>query len=135
MGSLSKHPVRQFAALVGLVAFAALLAQSPHQGASAASTQFTVYGDRLASGWTDWSWDSTVNLAATSPVASGSDAIAWTATRAWGGLYLHTDLPVALAPYSALNFALRATRPGQAVSVVLQDVNDSPLGPVVKLAT
>jgi fibronectin type 3 domain-containing protein len=47
-----------------------------------------VYADALAAGWVDWSWLSTRNFAATTPVASGARAIAVT-FQAWGGLSLH----------------------------------------------
>jgi hypothetical protein len=47
-----------------------------------------IYDDALLSGWADWSWGSTRNFAATSPVASGSRSLSVT-YQAWGGLYLH----------------------------------------------
>ncbi len=46
-----------------------------------------IYDDALAASWEDWSWTQ-VNLAAASPVHSGSHSIAVT-FNAWGGLYLH----------------------------------------------
>ncbi len=53
-----------------------------------------VYGDALASGWSDWSWGSTRDFAATSPVASGARSLAVT-FQAWGGLYFrHTAGPI-----------------------------------------
>ncbi|HZQ39047.1 MAG TPA: hypothetical protein VFD32_24185 [Dehalococcoidia bacterium] len=102
---------------------------------SGATAPYTVYGDALTSGWTNWSWDSTVTFNASSPVYSGSRAIAWTANQPWAGLYLHTGNAVSSSPYAALSFALRATRSGQKVSVVLQDVDDNPIGSALKLAS
>ncbi len=102
--------------------------------ASSASAPYTIYGDALAPGWTNWSWDSTVNFGVSSPVYAGSRAIGWTASSAWAGLYLHTGSAVAGSLYTTLTFALRATRSGQSVSVVLQDVNDTPLGGALKLS-
>jgi hypothetical protein len=122
-------------AVTGLGLVAALflgLTIAPAGGATAA---YTVYSDTLAPGWTNWSWDSTVDFGAASPVYSGTNAIAWTVTAAWGGLYLHNDVGVPSSPFVTLSFALRATQAGQRVSVVLEDVHDNPLGPVVKLTS
>ncbi|QDE95503.1 glycosyl hydrolase family 18 protein [Myxococcus xanthus] len=47
----------------------------------------TLYEDALGPGWVDWSW-ATHNLAATSPVASGSRAVSST-FGPWTGLYFH----------------------------------------------
>lgn len=74
-------------------------ASSPSAAVSATvpSTGVPVYVDALASGWADWSWGTTRNLAATSPVASGASSMAVT-YQAWGGVYLrHTAGPVAAA--------------------------------------
>ena len=54
--------------------------------AGTAPTSVPIYADALASGWSDWSWGSTRNLAATSPVASGTRSLAVT-FQAWGGVY------------------------------------------------
>ena len=34
-----------------------------------------IYGDALASGWADWSWNTTVQVTTTSPVHTGSHSI------------------------------------------------------------
>jgi chitinase len=52
----------------------------------------SIYADALGAGWVDWSW-ATHNLAATSPVASGTRAVSAT-FGAWAGLYFHhTGVP------------------------------------------
>jgi hypothetical protein len=56
-------------------------------GLSQAASQI-IYDDDLATGWSDWSWAS-VDLAATSPVYSGSHSIAVTYTAGWQGLSLY----------------------------------------------
>jgi hypothetical protein len=107
-----------------------------HPGSSRntrAANYLSIYDDRLAGGWVDWSWDSAVNFAASKPVASGTAAISWQVLRAWGGLYLHNDAGVSPSGYSALTFALQATTTGQTVSVVLEDPRDRPLGNPVRL--
>ncbi len=126
--------LRRFA-IAGLGLAAVLTLGLGGASVSGATSPYTVYGDALASGWTNWSWDSTVNFSVSSPVYAGSRAIAWTANKPWAGLYLHTGTAVSSSAYAALSFALRATRGGQNVSVVLQDVNDNPLGPSLKLAS
>jgi len=62
--------------------------------ATVPSAGVPVYADALASGWADWSWGSTRDLANTSPVASGTSSMAVT-FQAWGGVYFrHTAGPV-----------------------------------------
>src|SRR5262249_13964483 len=68
-----------------------LPAQPPAAQSSAPAADITVYADNLASGWEDWSWDTTVNLANATPVHSGGASVAATYTAAWGGLQLHTN--------------------------------------------
>ncbi len=48
----------------------------------------TIYGDGLASGWEDWSWTATVNLAGTSPVRVGTLAANVT-LGGWGAFSPH----------------------------------------------
>ena len=78
-----------------------------------------VYADALASGWQDWSWDTTVNRSNTTPVYSGTASIAATYTAAWGGLYLHAD-SVDISAYDTLQFWLHGgSAGGQRISISL----------------
>ena len=61
----------------------------------------SLYGDTLQNGWSNWSWAAT-NLASTSPVHSGGDAIA-VQSGAYQALYLHHD-PQTATGFTALNF-------------------------------
>lgn len=63
----------------------------------------TIYADTLASGWQDWSWDTT-RAAATTPRHGGASALAVTHTAAWGGLYFHADPAVNTAGFTYLRF-------------------------------
>jgi hypothetical protein len=83
--------------------FAALLLviTSPPLRAATTNTPMSVYTDSLQTGWQNWSW-ATVNLAATSPVHSGTKSIAIT-MYAWSGFYLHLDA-FDSTPYAALTF-------------------------------
>lgn len=63
-----------------------------------------IYGDSLADGWQNWSWDSTVDVAGTSPVHDGTHSIAVTYSGGWGALYLHRSSAIDLSGYERLNF-------------------------------
>ena len=67
-------------------------------GNAAAASDLVVYGDVLNSGWANWSWNTTANFTATSPVHSGSDSLAVTLNAAWAGLYLAANQAVASRP-------------------------------------
>jgi chitinase len=60
---------------------------APVGAEAAAAGDTNLYVDGLGSGWEDWSW-ATHNLAATSPVASGTRAVSAT-FGPWTGLYFH----------------------------------------------
>jgi chitinase len=65
---------------------------APVEAEAAAVDANTLYADALGTGWTDWSW-ATRNLAATSPVNSGTRALSAT-FGPWTGLYFHhTGVP------------------------------------------
>lgn len=96
--------------------------------AGAAGPALPVFTDALASGWTDWSWNSTVNLSVTSPVYEGNRSLSFDALSAWGGLYLRTANPVNTAAYSHLTFAAQGTQAGQRLAVWLVDANGAALG-------
>ncbi|PZC45944.1 MAG: hypothetical protein DK306_001415, partial [Chloroflexi bacterium] len=94
----------------------------------------TIYDDALAPGWANWSWNTTVNFAAPSPVYTGSAALAAEVTVTWGGLYLHANTPLDLSPYSELRFFAQATAPGQQYWIHLVGVDNLLLGNAIPLA-
>src|SRR5690242_2288802 len=55
-----------------------LVAIGPAHLFAQAASDYTIYNDTLAPGWRNWSYQSTVNLANTAPVAAGARSIAWT---------------------------------------------------------
>ncbi len=63
-----------------------------------------IYGDSLANGWENWSWNSTVDLAETSPVHEGTHSVAVTYSGGWGALYLHRPSSINLGGYERLTF-------------------------------
>jgi hypothetical protein len=57
-------------------------------GKPATADDLTIYADNLASGWENWSWDTTVNFSNVLPVHAGLSSIALTLNAAWAGFYL-----------------------------------------------
>ncbi|HZU87462.1 MAG TPA: glycoside hydrolase family 44 protein [Anaerolineaceae bacterium] len=79
-----------------------------------------IYSDTLASGWSDWSWNVSVNWAHAATVHSGSAAVAVTFTQGWDGLQLGWQgaQPLELESSSSLVFWVNGgASGGQTVSV------------------
>jgi mannan endo-1,4-beta-mannosidase len=70
----------------------------------APATDLVVYGDALAAGWENWSWDTGVNFANGSPVQSGAQSMSVTYNAAWAGLSLRSAAPINTANYSGISF-------------------------------
>lgn len=68
-----------------------------------------IYTDQLAAGWWNGSWNATVELTATDPVYTGTNAISVTVTN-WGGLSLG-DGEVDTTPYHWVEFYLNKANP------------------------
>ncbi len=100
----------------------------------AAAADLPVYSDTLASGWANWSWDSTLNLSASSPVQSGSRSISVTYTSGWGALYLHTGQPVDLSGYDRLRFWIHGGSTGGQKLRVVANSNSNATFPVTVAA-
>jgi hypothetical protein len=97
-----KWPLRTAVGTLHLtLALAALLLTSAGAGLAA---DLTLYGDVLAGGWSNWSWNTTTSFSATTPVHGGARSLAVTYTAAWAGLYLHVDQAVDLGAYESLRF-------------------------------
>jgi hypothetical protein len=77
---------------------------APRPPAAQAASDLTLYGDALAGGWVDWSWNTTRNFNNSSPVQSGTASISVRYDAGWAGLYLHANAPVDLANYDRLRF-------------------------------
>jgi len=85
-----------------------------------------IYSDALAAGWENWSWDATVNFAATDQIYSGSYSALTTVHQPWGALYLHHG-GVDTTPYDYLEFQARLSSPGQRLLITPFDDNDEVL--------
>ncbi len=100
----------------------------------AAAAPISVYGDALGSGWQNWSWNTTVNFSATSPVHSGKDSIAVTYTSAWGGLYLAASPAIGASSYNTVQFWINGgQKGGQQLRVVLTDGSQNFLAQAVNV--
>lgn len=111
-----------FIALVLGVSFAASASPTRVQAAAASDSVANepVFADALGADWSNWSWDTNLNLANSSPVHAGSHSMAVIYTAAWGGLYLHTSSALATTDYTTLSFWMHGgTSGGQGVTVAL----------------
>ncbi len=103
-------------------------------GNSSSTNTYVVYGDALASGWHDQSWDANVNYAYPRGAYSGRDSISYRATAAWAGLDIRSDSGVNGASYGQLTFALKATKNNQQYAVYLRGIDGQNLTEPVSLA-
>jgi hypothetical protein len=91
------------AALQPTSASAPTAAASGAELPAATSSSPPIFSDQLADGWQNWSWGSTIDLAAKS-AHDGAGAIAVTYTAGWAGLYLHASQPLPTAGFDRLRF-------------------------------
>src|SRR5690348_10519857 len=89
-----------------------------------AAAPLTVYGDSLAAGWSDWSWQTTLNVGAMAAVHSGSKSISATYTAAWAGVYLRSSAAVG-AGYDTLRFWINGGIGAPQVQVSFYDYNSN----------
>lgn len=101
---------------------------------AAALTPVTIYGDSLASGWQDWSWNANRNLSNPSPVQSGTASISVTITSAWGALYLHNNTALSTSGYDHLEFYIHGGSSGGQQLNIVADKNTSQVYPVTATA-
>lgn len=95
--------------------------------AFADAEQLIIYDDKLAPGYSDWSWGGTREFQSTEQVQNGSNAVRFTPAP-WSGFYLHTDNQIDANLYESLQFSVRGTADGQKLSVVLYDNNNQAIG-------
>lgn len=80
---------------------------------SGAPNDLPIYDDALASGWENWSWSTTVDLANTSPIYGDSgNSIAVTHTGGWAGFYLSNPAGVSTTGYNMLRFQIHGGESG-----------------------
>ncbi len=104
------------AAAALLVATALVGAGSLPNSPGAAAADPLVFGDALSPEWANWSWNATVNPASTSPVATGTRALAAQITSPYGAVSLRTNPPVEFNN-GAIRFALHGGTTGVSLIV------------------
>ena len=90
-----------------------------------------VYGDTLASGWENWSWDATVNFANTSLAQSGSRSIALTYSAGWAGLSLRSQSLVNTTSFTGVSFWVYGVPGSELLNFYIQTTDDSGASPGV----
>lgn len=119
--------VRAALVLAVFAVFGTLGAGRAASSVGAATPAFQLYGDGLAAGWSNCSWNASVAFGATVQVHSGAGAIALQTTAPGGGLCLTTSQALDSTPYASLQFAARAAQPGSRLQVFLYDGAMQPL--------
>ena len=102
---------------------------------NSSTNAYVIYGDALASGWHDQSWDANVNYAYPRAPYSGRDSISYRATAPWAGLDIRGDSGVNGASYGKLTFALKASKNNQQYAVYLRGIDGQNLSEPVSLAS
>jgi Glycoside hydrolase family 44 len=101
-------------------------------GASnAAHPSLVIYGDSLASGWSDWSWSTQIDWQDTTNPHSGQYDIAFTYSSGYDGLSVHSDTPVDTTSYDQVQFWINGgTAGGQKIWLYAEDSGNSLGSPV-----
>ena len=97
----------------------------PRPSYASTTADTPIYTDTLAAGWDDWSWDTTRDLSAATPVHGGTAAISVHYDQPWAGLYLHADPAVPLAGYTHLHFWLHGGSSGGQRITIMANQNDA----------
>lgn len=93
-----------------------------------AQAQQIIYSDSLQNNWQNWSWAST-NLASTSIVHTGADAISVSSTAAYQALYLHQPATDS-TPFGSLTFWINGGPSGGQILQVQGTLSGNPQPPV-----
>lgn len=109
-----RHPNPSVLALLALLILClGLVYALPASPTFAAPTaDISIYTDSLASGWEDWSWDTTSDDANGAPVHSGSHSYAITYGSEWAGFYLRATQALNTAGYTHLRFFIHGGATG-----------------------
>lgn len=78
----------------------------PLPATTSSEPPFVIYGDAIAPGCRDHSWDATVDFKSTASVFEGTHAIAYTPTKKFAGLYLTADAKIDATVYPFVTFAI-----------------------------
>lgn len=95
-----------------------------------AAPDWVIYDDGLAPGWQNWSWSSSVNLANTAPVHSGSRSIGVQYNAAWAGFSVRTATPIDTAAYSAVTLWVYGAPGGSLLDLYTQAADEGMVSPL-----
>jgi len=93
------------------------------------ASDLTIYDDELAANWQNWSWQTTVDLAATAVVHAGNRSLSARYNAAWAGLSLYSPVPIDTADYAAIDFWLYGGPGGAAIDVSTQPSGEGDTSP------
>ncbi len=94
------------------------------------TTSGLIYGDSLATGWENWSWDTDVNFAETDPVREGTRSTRATYKSAWAGFLLH-HAGISTTGKTNLKFSINGSHIGeQALQVMAYNSAGAAMAPV-----
>jgi Glycoside hydrolase family 44 len=99
-----------FLGVLLLLTACATPSSTQEEGLEALATTY-VYTNTLTAGWQNWSWGTTVNLAASSGLSS-SKSISATITTAWAALWLQNATPVTTTTANAVQFYINGGASG-----------------------
>ncbi|MFV9507931.1 MAG: hypothetical protein AB4911_25565, partial [Oscillochloridaceae bacterium umkhey_bin13] len=99
-------------------------APAPPPPSAPSPGELVLFGDGLAAGWMDWSWNTTVNQRESGVVQSGSHALAVTHRGSWAGLKLRASTALTTSGFSRLRFWLHGgPQGGQSLNIYTVDRN------------
>lgn len=99
------------------------------------AADLSIYGDALAPGWENWSWNTTTDFGNIQPIRSGAQSLSAIYISAWAGLYLATNSSIDSGGYDTLVFWIYGGPPGgQRLRVMLADGGDNLIEPGVNVS-
>src|SRR6266568_5542059 len=98
------------------------VAEKNDQRVVAGTSAFVIYGDALAQGWSNGSYDSSINYKNISPVYSGTYSISDQPTKGWGGLEMNAPSNgFSTTPYTHIQFYVHATGKNENFGIYLDN--------------
>lgn len=95
------------------------------QPVARAAVNLVVYEDALATGWEDWSWQTTRNLDNAAPVHTGTKSIAVQPDAAWSGFSLRTPNVINTSGYTAIEFWIYGAGGGTQLAFATQSSDEA----------
>ena len=134
----TKHHITAVLIFLSCITFVTISAITFNQtkyvqaNAAEALSNSTLYDNYLANGWTNWSWDTSINFAYVENTSQAPNkSISATTTNKLGGLYLHTGTGLNPTNYTSVQFKVKALASNQKFSVALRAVNNASIGQTV----